>query len=339
MKFSIGYPQKRNDAFISKIIEYRESISEVYFSFGDIPNGRSSAYIDELPFEAQARQLSDLEKIANAKIDLNLLLNANCYGEDSLSRAFFNKIGDTIDRLAEKFPLRSVTTTSFLIGKFIHANFENIEVRASVNMSIGSTFAMDAIKEYFDSFYLKRELNRNISAIKKINEWCKNNSKGLYILANSGCINDCPAHTFHDNLVAHEAQISKLDNAYSFGGVCRDLLKKQKNQASIVRDMNYIRPEDIHLYEGLCRSVKLATRTNPHPERILDAYINNIYRGAVTDLLEPDNGSAMLPMIVDNSKFPKDFGETVMNCQKNCEDCGYCEKVFENAKVQLYDLQ
>lgn len=338
MKFTVGYPQRRNDAFISRIIECSDAISEVYFSFGDIPNGRSPTANDELPFEAQARQLADLSKIADAGIGLNLLLNANCYGEDSLSRSFFTRLGDTIDWLSSKFPLGSVTTTSPLIGKFIHANFDNLEVRASVNIGIGTITAMDAVAGYFDSFYLKREQNRDIGAIHRIKDWCDQNSKSLYILANSGCMNDCPAHTFHDNLVAHEAEISKRDNAYSFTGICRDYLKNPGKRLSVVRDMNYIRPEDIHLYEGLCKAVKLATRVNPNPVRLLDAYLDRVYRGAVTDLLEPDNGSAMLPTIVDNSKFPKDFGERVMSCDKNCETCGYCERVFEGASVTLHDI-
>lgn len=53
-----------------------------------------------------------------------------------------------------------------LIAKFIKNNFENIEVRASVNMKIGSVEGMDYISEYFDSYYMQRELNRDI---KKLN--------------------------------------------------------------------------------------------------------------------------------------------------------------------------
>ena len=37
---------------------------------------------------------------------------------------------------------------------------------------------------------------------------CDAEGKELYMLANSGCLNNCSAHVFHDNLVAHEAQIA-----------------------------------------------------------------------------------------------------------------------------------
>jgi len=338
VKFSVGYPTHRHDAWIDDIIRNRDFIYEVYFAFGDLPNGRSPqnlADTGETSFEATRRQLTDLGRIANAGIAMNLLLNGNCYGEEALSRSFFIGIGETLDWLCGKFPVKSVTTTSPLIGKFIHENFEGVEVRASVNIGIGSIPAMDYVSPYFDSYYLKRELNRNFTAIHKIRDWCDRNGKGLFMLANSGCLNDCSAHTFHDNLVAHEAGIAKRDNAYAFSGICRDYLKNPDKRISLIRDMNYVRPEDISLYDGLFTAAKLATRVNQCPERVLDAYLRSHYVGAVTDLLEPDNGSALLPTIVDNSLFPNDFGRRVADCSHDCESCGYCQSVLDKASVTL----
>ena len=95
----------------------------------------------------------------------------------------------------------------------------------------------------------------------------------------------------------------------------------------------YIRPEDIRYYEDFVTSVKLATRVSADPLRILDAYLDACYAGAVTDLLEPDNGHALLPRIVDNTRFPEDFAMRVGSCDKQCGTCGYCASVYENASV------
>jgi hypothetical protein len=62
--------------------------------------------------------------------------------------------------------------------------YPDIEVKASVNMGIGSIQAMEYVSDYFDSFYLKRELNRYLDEIKPLRKWCNNNNK-LYMLANS----------------------------------------------------------------------------------------------------------------------------------------------------------
>ena len=300
MKFSVGYQLSNNTKFLNKIIEYKSHIYEVYFSWGEFPNGRNNQVkrADMLPWEAQSKQMEDLKKLSDAGIELNLLFNANCYGADSQSREFFNKIGDTIDYIKNCYGLKSVTTTSPLIAKFIKNNFENLHIRASVNMEIGSIEGMKYISEYFDSFYMKRELNRDFDAIEKLYRWCEGNGKELYLLANSGCLNNCSAHNFHDNLVAHENEISKMDNAYDFRGICKEFLKKEENYIALIENTNFVRPEDIHKYEPYFKAAKLATRVNPRPMRILESYIRGSYSGNILEILEPAHN--IYPYIVEN---------------------------------------
>ncbi len=339
MKFSVGYKVNTSSSFMEYIVENKEHISEMYFSWGDIPNGRNSMLMnrDLLPWEAQQKQIEDLSYISKNGIALNLLLNGNCYGENSQARSFFYKLGETIAYIGENFGLASVTTTSPLIGKFIHENFPGLDVRASVNMEIGTPIGMEYVSQYFDSFYLQREMNRNLEKIKAAKEWCDKNGKGLYMLANSGCLNNCSAHTFHDNLVAHEADIAKMDNAYEFHGVCRDHLSK--NRLSILKDSNFVRPEEIHLYDEYFIAAKLATRVSNNPIKTLRAYINGKYSGPVTDLLEPNHSGLFYPEVIENSRIPEGFAKQVMTCGKNCDSCGYCAKVLENSTIELEDIE
>lgn len=300
MKFSLGY-QCTNAPFIDEIIREKEKIAEVYFSWADYPNGRNSQLRQKglTSEQAQAKQAQDLKKLAEGGITLNLLFNAMCYGKESQSRAFFQGIGDTVDYLNHTYGLASVTTTSPLIARFIKENFPALEVRASVNMSIGTVEGMDYAKDLFDSFYLKRELNRDFAAIRALKEWCDANGKKLYGLANSGCLNHCSAHVFHDNLVAHEQEIAQMDNGYAFEGLCRLHLKQRPK--SILERSSFIRPEDVALYEGLFEAVKLATRVSPMPLRILRAYTAGAYKGSVTDLLEPNHSGLFYPYLLENS--------------------------------------
>lgn len=337
MKFSIGYQIDERDTLVPAILRHAARVQEVYFAFGDFPNGRHkqtrSSYL--LPYEAQERQLADLDRLHKAGIALNLLLNGNCYGADSLSRSFFSKIGDTVDYLASRFSLPSVTTTSPVIAKFLHSNFAGIEVRASVNMAVGTPTAMGYIADSFDTFYLKRDLNRDMAAIRRARAWCDANGKGLFMLANSGCLNECPLHTFHDNLVAHEEELATRDNAFTFESMCGARLSQRKAMVSLLRDSNFVRPEDIALYEGLFTAAKLATRVNPHPVRIIEAYMAGRYIGNLADLLEPDHAARMYPYVLENSEIPPGFAERVLYCDKQCETCGYCERTFEGALKKI----
>ena len=339
MKYNVGLPVKENREFLSDIIRHKNSISEVYFSWGDIPNGRSVLSTDKslTPFEVQLRQQNELKALSAEGIHLNMLFNANCYGKDSQSREFFNKVGNLTDYVRNEFGLSAITTSSILIAKFIKENFEEIDVRASVNMEIGSVEGMSYVAKYFDSFYVKRELNRNMPALLKLRKWCDTCGKQMYLLANSGCLNNCSAHIFHDNLVAHEAEISAMDNGYNFNGVCWEYLADKGNLSKWLQRTNFIRPEDIELYEEITSAVKLATRVNSSPSRVLDAYVGKSYRGSVMELLEPNHSGAVYPYYIENKNFKDGFASHVLSCNKNCEECNYCTEVVNGACIKLAD--
>lgn len=312
MKFSVGYQMQEQSDFLESIIRNKEYIHEVYFSWGDFANGRNSQLRQGCltQWEAQLKQETELRRLSEQGLQFNLLFNATCYGKDSQSKEFFRKIGETVSYIKEHMGLASVTTTSPLIAKFIKENFEGIDVRASVNISIGTVEAMDYISDYFDSFYLKRELNRDFERISELKKWCDNHGKILYGLANSGCLNNCSAHVFHDNLVSHESEIAVMDNGYAFEGICRKYLQKRENAYALLDYTNYIRPEDMHYYEDIFPAMKLATRVSMYATRILKAYIEDQgYSGSVLDLLEPNHTGLFYPWLLENKKISSEIKE------------------------------
>lgn len=299
MKFMVGLSQS-DFTFTDCIITHKAHIYEVYFSWGDFPNGRSAQTQagENTPWKLMDLQREALGRLSANGIRLNLLFNANCYGKDSQSRAFFHKIGMTVDDIIENYGLQSITTTSPLIAKFIKNNFAGLEVRASVNMEIGTAQGMDYLAPYFDSYYIKRECNRNFEKIKVLYDWAKANQKKLFLLANSGCLNNCSAHIFHDNLVAHENEIAQMDNAYAFEGVCHTYLKDEEHYHCLIENTNFIRPEDIHKYEPYVEAVKLATRVHKNPREVLQSYVNAQYSGDILRLLEPAH--SIYPFVIEN---------------------------------------
>ena len=303
MKYSVGYQMCDGTGFLEHIVRLKEKIQEVYFSWGDFPNGRNNQLKKTglTPWQAQRRQEEELQYLSENGLRFNLLFNATCYGKDSQSRAFFNKVGETVDYIGERMGLDSVTTTSPLIAKFIKNNFPQLNVRASVNMGVGTVHGMDYVSEYFDSFYIQREYNRDFGRIRKLKEWCESAGKKLYALANGGCLNHCSAHVFHDNLVSHETEISAMDNGYAFRGICADYLTREGNAGALLTKTSFIRPEDIGLYESLFPMMKLATRVHERPGRVLKAYLEDErYSGSILDLLEPNQTALFYPWLLEN---------------------------------------
>jgi collagenase-like PrtC family protease len=337
MKLTVGYQLTNDRRLVDLILENRTNIKEVYFSWGDLPNGRRPFTLAGRcpPWEAQCQLTEDLRTLAEHDVGLNLLLNGNCYGEYSLSKYLLNMIGDIVDYLVGNLSLAAVTTTSPVIAEFVKANYPEVEIRASVNMGIGTIQGLDYLADYFDGYYLQRELNRDFAAIDSLKSWCVEHGKQLYFLANSGCLNHCSAHTFHDNLVAHEGEIDRVDNAVRFKGICHEYLKKNSKEGSLVRDTSFIRPEDLHLYEKWFDVAKLATRANNNPVKVVKAYLEGSYSGNLLDLLEPNHAEILYPQIIANQKFPSDFALRVGACNKQCQKCGYCEEVYQNSLVDL----
>ena len=284
MRFTVGYQE--DASWIDAIVAHASDVYECYFAFGAMPSGRHGV-------SDPARQLEDLGRIADAGIPLNILFNANCYGDRALSRDLMDEIGEAVSRFSEGDALQSVTTTSPIIAKFVKANFSKIKTRASVNMEIGTIEGMEYLADRFDSFYVKRELNRNRSALNALREWAVANGKELFLLANSGCLNNCSSHIFHDNLVAHEAGVARADNGYAYRGTCWEYLARETDADKILSRWNWIAPERVSQYEGLVTAMKLATRVNQNPVRVLESYVSGTHAGNMLDLLEP-NHSAVL---------------------------------------------
>jgi hypothetical protein len=63
---------------------------------------------------------------------------------------------------------------------------------------------------------------------------------------------------------------------------------------------SWIRPEDINLYGTLVDGVKLATRVQHHPRKVVEAYISGHYSGNILGLCEPDFSSLQY---IENSEI------------------------------------
>jgi len=295
--------------------------------------GYDEGYIDWTAGEQMEKELS---AIRQKGVRLDLLLNANCYGAESLSRHLSNKILSVIDHLCERVGgVDAVTTASPFIAECVKKHFPAIRVRASVNMSIGTVKGMDYLGDLFDSFYLQREYNRDLSRVRLMSEACKERGKELFMLANSGCLNFCTGHIFHDNLVAHEKDIASMCNVEGFEPLtCKRYLSKPENRHAFLQG-SWVRPEDIHNYEGLVSGVKLATRTHAHPGLVISAYARGKFSGNLLDLCEPGYGAIFAPYVIDNTRMPKDFFDRVTSCDKQCHKCNYCHSALEEALIRF----
>lgn len=335
LKLSVGYQYSEKIPFSSIVDQYADSIEEVYFSWVDHASGRSmiGGYDGYFDYGLQNILIEELKSIKKKKIKLDLLLNANCYGEDAISEVLRGRIFSVIEFLRDQGLAPDViTTTSPAIAYMVKGQYSSIELKASVNMRISTVKGMQYVSHLFDSYCVAKECNRNMEQLKIMREWAIKNNKKITILVNSGCMRDCSGQMFHDNMVAHEAGIAKQKNIEFLPYMCWNYLKDKKNFVSVLQN-TWIRPEDIEQYEGLVDTLKLATRAHQLPGMVIGAYARRKYYGNLLDLFEPGFGPAFTPYAIDSSKIPGDFWKITTGCDKKCEHCDYCNQVLEKALV------
>ncbi len=332
MTFALGYQHREDgEPFSSIVADFRDRVGEVYFPWVGQPSGRPPlGYgLEDSADEVQRILESELQTLRRMGIRLDLLLNANCYGGRAVSVDLQNEVVAVIDRLgAGGCAPDIVTTASPMIAHTVKTRFPGIEVRASVNMRIGTTQAMRYVQDLFDSFYLQRDLQRDLEYVRGVRDWCGRHNKKLCLLANSGCLRFCPGQTFHDNLIAHCAEAEACVNLPDWNPhVCWKLYLDPENFAEILK-ATWIRPEDLHRYEGVADTVKLATRQHAHPRMVIAAYAAGRFDGNLLDLLEPGFAPAFAPRIIDNTAFPSDWAERIGRCPGDCDACSYCRDVL-----------
>ena len=340
MEFAAGYQHhSEGESFSSMVLAYPE-VREVYFPWVDEPSGRPVLGYGEGDDSETIKDVlrGELVTLKGGGIRLDLLLNANCYGELAMSHELEKKVRGIVGEL-DSWGCRPdiVTAASPFIAHCIKRNFPDILTRASVNMRLTTLQAMRYLSPLFDSYYIGRDVQRNLDTVKQISAWAHNNGKTVGILANSGCLRNCPWQTYHDNLLSHSSDAMKHIRAEKFNPhLCWTLYSDPSNFPEILK-ATWIRPEDIDRYAPYVDFVKLATRQHSLPRLVIDAYSSRSYKGNLPDLFEPGFTPAFAKhgIMLDNSSFPDDWAEKVGHCTRECTECGYCETVFEKLKTNF----
>ena len=330
-KFAIGYYFHFPGKFMDTIRPYIPALAEIYFPLPGILSARELSG-DE---DAQRAQLvKDLRECRENGIKLDLLINATCYGEKSYTAAWRKTVEGAIEYL-DSFGLKPevVTTTSPFVAKSIKNRWPEIDIRGSVNLKIGSTLALEYVEDLYDSFYMNRDLQRDIPTLKLFSEWCKAHGKKLCMLANSGCLRNCPTQVFHETLLAHGfwRAGNERNRMKQSPTLCMQLITEQNKYEEILRQ-TWVRPEDLHYYDPYVEVFKLSTR-DPSLDvpTILKAYCYGKWDGDLCEIIDPRFVEGLRGKIIDNSAFPEDWVPSGIAglCAVNCTHCGKCTEVLK----------
>lgn len=333
-KFAVGHFLGNGKCVFQDVAgRYLDYIQEVFFSWPELKNARRMIGETENLKEIVA---ADMLWARSRGLSLDLLINAMCYGEEAFTAAQHDRvIGALADMDSRGILPETVTVISPYLAQIIKRDFPKIDIRASVNARVDSIISMEYMAPMFDSYYISRDLQRDLPTLRAFRKWTRDHGKKLCMLVNGSCLRNCPFHFFHETINSHGLSRTAPETKRTGIQPSRCINMYMKKQYEEILRSSWIRPEDLHYYEDEVDVVKLSTRAVPDPERIIRAYCERSYDGNLLGLLDPVYTFFFRPYILDNKSFPADWVESGIGgkCATSCTHCGRCTEVLSKVLV------
>ncbi|VAX21412.1 hypothetical protein MNBD_NITROSPINAE02-2088 [hydrothermal vent metagenome] len=283
VKFSVA--DNLDDALAPEISSY--GVDEIFgkLSADVIGGGRSSFLIPSISKKRFAKRVAQVQ---GEGIAYNYLLNAACGDNRGLTRGGQKKIRSLLDWVCS-LGIRRVTVASAFLLRLIKENYPEISVRISVFAGVDHVRKAKMWEEMgADCITLDSILvNREFASLRSIRQGVKID---LQLLVNNSCLTSCALSPEHMNLLAHSSQ-----QGHHTKGFAPDYCFLYCSRKRLEEPVNYIRadwirPEDIGLYEKIgYDSFKITERSAPTHVMVarVKAYTKRKYEGNLLDLTQP----------------------------------------------------
>ncbi|HIJ78880.1 MAG: hypothetical protein OEY01_07405 [Desulfobulbaceae bacterium] len=325
--------------YIAYLTQQAASIYSIHFSLFSrtIPDGRHPDHGWQFPeLAAGLTEISGVKKYA--------LLNSRFHHPRFYAdREFINPLLKNIDHLLCDNNLDGITLVDFYLLQALSDHSPELaaqlEAVPGVNCMLDS---LDQISSYLEiiershfraptKLNLDRSLNRNLEPLSSLSSRLKKSYPGLKLtlLANEGCLLNCPFKFSHDAQIAFANTGCAANETYNANNLlgCIRILREHPEQ---LFKSPFIRPEDVDGYEGLIDIIKLCGRTLG-PDflmRVTAAYKNRQYRGNLLELMDTMEW-LQHTLYVDNSAIPANFLNIIAGCNKKCSSCDYCRRLLK----------
>lgn len=254
---------------------------------------------------------------------VSLAMNSTCEGVDFYRKTFASKVLNFLERMID-YGLDSIIVANPLYIQMIRKEFEDIQITASACASINSFEMASYYDELGADILTPVDINRDLETLENIK---KHTNLKLELMVNEGCLWHCPFRLVHRNLTSHLSQGEGEDSLDFPSTAC--VIERMKNPANYLKS-EWIRPEDLTYYTEITDHFKIVGRTKSSEwiNKVTGYYLNENFDGNLVKIL----ASTLLKNLeltgpkIDNKEL-EGFIERVLECEKNCFECDYCDKV------------
>jgi collagenase-like PrtC family protease len=272
----------------------------VYEVFGKLTadpfgGGRPSFYLPEVDrrgVEAYVRRVHE------AGMEFNYLLNASCMGNREFTRDGQRRL-DAILGWLDEIGVDSITVATLHFLRFVKRRYPRFRVRISSHRYTDTPRKVRFWQDNGADCIVVSEVNiyREFAILEAMRRAAE--TVELSLIVNNSCRQDCAIAGTHAECLNHASTLSSSGYPLDYCSIyCMDF--RLREPVNYLR-ANWIRPEDLHLYEDMgYENFKIVERNTP--TRILvertRAYASRSYDGNLLDL-------------VQNHAYPEEkFGES-----------------------------
>ncbi len=302
-------------------------IDELYgtIAMKGIPHGRSNKATPNIDKKAA---LQYKKRVDEYGLKFAYLINAPINSDN------LESFTAEIDWIVNVFKASSITITSVRLMELVRRRYPDFRINISTIAGIKS---VEDIRKYTDirpqKVILHHDVNRNFKDLERLLKFCGDNNIELEIMLNESCLRRCVRRDAHYNTLGKECDDGE------FHVWCN------KNKVSNPYQLllaNFIRPEDMALYESLgVTSFKITGRSKPEGwlAEVVKAYIEGDYDSNLVRLLGIDPKLKAEEWIYISNKSLEGFIDRFPKSGEVQDEISYCSdwimKLFENNQFKI----
>ena len=342
MKLSVPFIADQNYARF--IAGHRSRISSIYFPLpsGPVTDARVRIGGDCCPGTREiCADLSGLKAIDKYIIMNTRFMTPQVYTDHVILSGMLDDIAHLDNAVGIKGIVFSDLYLLRALDRTGHEIIPSLEAIPGINAMLDSPEKVFTFLEVLDLSRFKsparivpdRALNRNPGGLAALSKAVKDFNPDIRIelLANEGCICQCPFKPSHDAHIALSNTGLVKESTFQMNQTlgCQDYFNLRPHG---FLKSPFIRPEDIHHYQGIADGIKLCGRTRGvrFLKKCIRAFLDESFDGNLLDLMDTPEVLAR-QYHIDNTRLGDRFFTTLTSCTKGCKPCRICAEIFNRA--------
>ena len=308
--------------------------AKIYEVYGQITIGHpigSGRANDLLPSVDRLILKEYIDTLEKNNIEFNYTLNSICLGNMEFTESGYRDIKEFI------LDLYSIGVRKFTIAlpsliDVIRLLKLDIKIKASTCCQITNVNQAIAYEKMgVKHIVIDERINRDFATINEITTYYQGDTE---VIVNVICHKNCIYEVFHHNQTSHDIACSQVQPSTLY--YSHKCALQQTTKPSDFLKLNWVRPEDLHLYESVgIRYYKIQGRQSVLKGNIyktVQAYMERSYDGDFVQLVNCFHKLNSFQYEIDNrflDSYVKPYFENKNFCHSNCRACNYCDEYIK----------